>query len=245
MPASPQAPPRCLIRLGASGCIEVQLPFDAVTQAQLRAVRPRGHWLARRGCWQFPLEAAGVLRQRFGGRFAVDPALQQWFAWLEQPLPPLPPHRTLVEVAELQQPLPDGRELFAHQRAAARWLLARRGAVLADAMGLGKTLTALAAARAMVRAADCRIVVVAPAGLHHHWQQEASALQLQLERRSLLLPVVMQAGWCHHHDAAVRRAHHGSGSGQSRERFAQTHGIGQHGAAASEEPTRRGTLMGK
>jgi len=181
LPASLPAPPRCLIRLGASGCIEVQLPFDAVTQAQLRAVRPRGQWMARHGCWQFPLEAAAVLRRQFGGRFAVDPDLQQWFAWLEQPLPPLPPHRTLVQLADLQEPLPDGRVLFAHQRAAARWLLARRGAVLADAMGLGKTLTALAAARAMVRAADCRIVVVAPAGLHRHWQQEASALQLQLE----------------------------------------------------------------
>ena len=91
LPISPQAPPRCLIRLGASGSIEVQLPFDAVTQAQLRAVRPRGQWLARRACWQFPLEAAVVLRRQFAGRFAVDPALQQWLAWLEQPLPPLPP----------------------------------------------------------------------------------------------------------------------------------------------------------
>ena len=169
------------MRLGVSGCIELQLPFDAVTQAQLRAVRPRGHWSGRRGCWQFPLEAAAVLRGQFGHRFAVAPDLEQWFTWLEQPLPPLPPHRRLVELASLEQPLPDGRSLFAHQRAAARWLLARRGAVLADAMGLGKTLTALAAARAMVRAADCRIVVVAPAGLHQHWRQEASALQLQLE----------------------------------------------------------------
>ena len=168
------------MRLGATGCIELQLPFDAVTQAQLRAVRPRGQWSGRKGCWQFPLEAASVLRDQFGSRFAVQPELQRWFAWLEQPLPPLPPHRQLVQLAELEQPLPDGRQLFTHQRAAARWLLARRGAVLADAMGLGKTLTALAAARAMVRAADCRIVVVAPAGLHRHWRQEASALQLQL-----------------------------------------------------------------
>ena len=169
------------MRLGSAGCIELQLPFDAVTQAQLRAVRPRGQWQARRGCWQFPLEAAAVLQQQFGRRFAVEPELQRWFTWLEQPLPPLPPHRSLVAAAELEQVLPDGRRLFAHQRAAARWLLARRGALLADAMGLGKTLTALAAARALVRAADCRIVVVAPAGLHNHWRQEASALQLQLE----------------------------------------------------------------
>ena len=169
------------MRLGASGCIELVLPFDAVTQAQLRAVRPPGRWIARRRCWQFPLEAAPELQRRFASRFAVDPELQRWFTWLEQPLPPLPHHRELVAAAALEQPLPDGRCLFAHQRAAARWLLARRGAVLADAMGLGKTLTALAAARAMVRAADCRIVVVAPAGLHSHWSQEAAALQLQLE----------------------------------------------------------------
>lgn len=169
------------MRLGASGCIELLLPFDAVTQAQLRAVRPRGVWRTRLGCWQFPLEAAAVLQERFGSRFAVEPTLAQWFAWLAQPLPPLPPHRQLVEAAQLDQSLPDGRSLFAHQRAAVRWLLARRGALLADAMGLGKTLTALVAARAMVRSAGCRIAVVAPAGLHRHWLQEAASLELQLE----------------------------------------------------------------
>ena len=172
---------RCLMRLGRGGCIEVSIPFDAVTQAQLRAVRPRGLWLARRRCWQFPLEAAAVLQQQFARRFAIEPELQQWFTWLAQPLPPLPPHRQLVGLADLEQDLPDGRRLFAHQRAAARWLLARRGALLADEMGLGKTLTALVAARALVRAADCRIAVLAPAGLHPHWRQEAAALGLQLE----------------------------------------------------------------
>ena len=86
-----------------------------------------------------------------------------------------------MEAAALEQPLPDGRQLYAHQRAAARWLLARRGALLADAMGLGKTLTALAAARAMVRRADCRLVVLAPAGLHRHWRAEAASLALRLE----------------------------------------------------------------
>ena len=168
------------MRLGAAGSIEIVLPFDAVTQAQLRAVRPRGVWHARRRCWDFPLEAAAALQQQIGSRFAQTPDLRQWLAWLEQPLPPLPPHRQLVQAAALDQPLVDGRHLFAHQKAAVRWLLARRGAVLADAMGLGKTLTALTAARAMVRAAGCRIAVIAPAGLHCHWRQEAAALELQI-----------------------------------------------------------------
>ena len=169
------------MRLGPAGLIEVVCPFDAVTWAQLRALRPRGRWLPRRRCWEFPLEAAAVLERHLHGRFPATPELERWFQWLRQPLPPLPPHRDLVEAAELEQSLPDGRRLFAHQRAAARWLLARRGAVLADAMGLGKTLTALAAARAMVRAADCRLVVLAPAGLHRHWRAEAASLALVAE----------------------------------------------------------------
>lgn len=168
------------MRLGAAGCIEVVLPYDAVTQAQLRAIRPRGTWRTGRGCWEFPFEAAAALQQRLGNRFRRTADLTQWLAWLEQPLPPLPAHRALVQAATLDRPLADGRQLFAHQRAAARWLLARRGAILADAMGLGKTLSALAAARAMVRAADCRIAVIAPAGLHRHWRQEAAALELQI-----------------------------------------------------------------
>ena len=168
------------MRLGVAGAIELVLPYDAVTQAQLRAVRPRGVWRSRRSCWEFPLEAAAELQRRFGSRFARTDELARWMAWLEQPLPPLPPHRQLVQAAVLEQPLADGRQLFAHQRAAARWLLARRGAVLADPMGLGKTLTALAAARAMVRAADCHIAVIAPAGLHAHWRQEAAALELSI-----------------------------------------------------------------
>jgi len=172
------------MRLGPTGLIEVVCPFDAVTWAQLRALRPRGRWLSRRHCWEFPLEAAAVLDQQLGHRFPATPELTCWLGWLRQPLPPLPPHRQLVAAAALDQPLPDGRRLYAHQRAAARWLLARRGAVLADAMGLGKTLTALAAARAMVRVADCRLVVLAPAGLHRHWQAEAASLSLLAELRS-------------------------------------------------------------
>jgi SNF2 family DNA or RNA helicase len=172
------------MRLGPTGLIEVVSPYDAVTQSQLRWIRPCGRWLQQRGCWEFPLAAAGVLQERLAGRFPVAPDLAEWLRWLRQPLPPLPPHRMLVLGADLEGPLPDGRRLFAHQRAAVRWLLARRGAVLADAMGLGKTLSSLVAARAMVRAADCRVVVLAPAGLHRHWRQEGAALGLQLELHS-------------------------------------------------------------
>ncbi|MFN7899559.1 MAG: SNF2-related protein [Synechococcaceae cyanobacterium] len=185
------------MRLGPSGLIEVVAPFDPVTQAQLRRIRPAGSWLPRRRCWEFPLEAAAVLEQTLAGRFPVTAELAQWLAWLRQPLPPLPPHRQLVCAASLEEPLADGRKPMAHQRHAARWLLARRGAVLADAMGLGKTLSALLAARALVRCGDCRLVVVAPAGLRAHWRQEALALEMRLDLHSWArLPAELPAAGC-------------------------------------------------
>ena len=156
-------------------------PFDAVTQAQLRRIRPRGRWIGSKHGWEFPLAAAVPLRQCLGRRFPVTPTLQQWLDWCDSPLPPLPPHRELVAAADLDQPLVDGRVPLPHQRSGARWLLARRGAVLADEMGLGKTLTALLAARALMHCTSLRLMVVAPVGLHPHWRREADVLDLQLE----------------------------------------------------------------
>ncbi|MEC8214760.1 MAG: DEAD/DEAH box helicase [Cyanobacteriota bacterium] len=156
--------------------VRVVSPFDAVTQAQLRRVRPRGCWRGQRKGWEFPLASMQALQSALGKRFHIRDDLKQWMAWSHQPLPPLPPHRELIAAADLEDPLRDGRRPLAHQRSGARWLLARRGAVLADEMGLGKTLTALLAARALARCASLRVLVVAPVGLHAHWQREADAV---------------------------------------------------------------------
>lgn len=171
------------LSLTASGDVLFRCPFDPVTVAQLRRIRPRGCWQARLQGWVFPLEALLRLVDCFGERFPIDPSLRQWWQAIDKPLPPLPPHRQLVSAADLQAPLADGRQLLAHQRAGVRWLLARRGALLADEMGLGKTLTALAAARALLRLTDCRLLVVAPVGLHDHWRREALALE---DRKSVV-----------------------------------------------------------
>jgi len=166
--------------LTAAGLVKVAFPFDAVTQAQLRKVRPRGIWRGARQGWEFPLVAAQHLHGQFGSRFLVQDDLAQWLRWFQQPLPPMPCHRDLVSQVDLGVVLADGRIPLPHQRSGARWLLARRGAVLADEMGLGKTLTSLLAARAMVRCADVQVMVVAPVGLHDHWRLEAAALDLPI-----------------------------------------------------------------
>ena len=149
MKLTPKSSSSCYLGLTAAGLVKVAFPFDAVTQAQLRKVRPRGIWRGTRQGWEFPLVAAQHLQRQFGSRFLVQDDLAQWLSWFEQPLPPMPPHRDLVSYADLEVVLTDGRRPLPHQCSGARWLLARRGAVLADEMGLGKTLTSLLAARAM------------------------------------------------------------------------------------------------
>ena len=167
-----------------AGLVRVTYPFDAVTHAQMGRIRPRGVWKGSGRGWEFPLAAADLLLERFGGRFRVEEELLCWLDWHRHPLPPLPHHRDLVAGAELDRSLLDGRTPLPHQRSGARWLLARRGALLADEMGLGKTLTALLAARALMRAVPLRLMVIAPVGLHPHWRREAAALDLDFSLHS-------------------------------------------------------------
>ena len=97
---APLTPPLVQLRLGPAGLIEVVSPFDAVTHAQLRAVRPPGRWLPRRGCWEFPFEAAAILERLLAGRFPRTPELERWLAWTRQPLPPLPHRQRRLQPAQ-------------------------------------------------------------------------------------------------------------------------------------------------
>ena len=73
--------------------MQARYPFDAVTHAEMRRIRPRGVWRGSRLGWEFPLAAAEALLQRFERRFRVDEELMRWLHWHRHPLPPLPPHR--------------------------------------------------------------------------------------------------------------------------------------------------------
>ncbi len=164
--------------------VQVAFPFDAVTQAQLRQIKPAGVWCGNLKGWEFPLSAAQSLTDHFGARFSVQAELLEWMKWLKSPLPPLPHKRELIAQANLEDVLSDGRLPFKHQKSGACWLLGRKGGLLADEMGLGKTLTALLAARVLVRAANVKVMVIAPAGLHAHWRNEADVLGIEIDLHS-------------------------------------------------------------
>lgn len=93
----------------------------------------------------------------------------------------------LLKLADLDAPLSNGWNLRDYQKSGAEWLLARseggifRGGVLSDEMGLGKSLTSLAAARALQLQYDCPVFVVCPVSLIENWVREAERARVQIE----------------------------------------------------------------
>ncbi len=170
----------CLLGLTSSGLIQITFPFDAVTHAELRKIRPRGIWCGRNQGWQFPLSAAKSLQTQLGSRFLIDSDLSDWLVLLKKPLPKLPDHSLLIKKADFENSLDDGRIPLPHQRFGASWLLKQKAALLADEMGLGKTLTSLLAARAIYRSINVQVIVIAPVSLHSFWLEEAHFLGLPI-----------------------------------------------------------------
>lgn len=93
----------------------------------------------------------------------------------------------LVQLADLDAPLSNGWYLRDYQKRGVEWLLAHRrdgiykGGILADHMGLGKSLVALVAARAIERTLNCPVFVIAPVSLLDNWLREAERAEVMIE----------------------------------------------------------------
>src|SRR5688572_18426336 len=69
--------------------------------------------------------------------------------------------------------IPDELEFFKHQVDAVREMIPRAGMILADDMGLGKSLTALTVAAAGFQTGEInRFLIVCPATLKGNWEEE-------------------------------------------------------------------------
>lgn len=93
----------------------------------------------------------------------------------------------LIEAAELDKPIACGWTLFDHQKRAVEWLLAHgragiyKGGILADQMGLGKTIEALKAAKAVKEVYGAHIIVICPSSLKDNWLIEAEKVGVRID----------------------------------------------------------------
>lgn len=81
----------------------------------------------------------------------------------------------------------NGWKLREYQQRGVEWLLGHgkgkiyRGGILADQMGLGKTLTALVAAKQIQQMTGCTVFIVAPVSLQEVWARTAEIVEVKVE----------------------------------------------------------------
>ena len=87
--------------------------------------------------------------------------------------------RDLIGNVNLNAPLPNGKILFQHQKESVLRMLKYRRQILALDMGLGKTLTALVAAKILNEKYGYITLIICPVSLMENWKREAYGISLK------------------------------------------------------------------
>lgn len=180
--------------------IVCKFPYDRDLVDFVKQISTKREYNSGDRSWRFPLSEAKKVKLALEDRdFWIDPQLEgiildnerQEAEKLEQQANKeeifLKDTSKLIESAKLEEKLPCGWNLFKHQKEGAAWLLSKRkggslkGGILADHMGLGKTIAALVAARAMQKTQNLAVFVICPASLKANWLREAEKVGVAIE----------------------------------------------------------------
>ena len=196
--------PKRLIQLKGES-LAMFAPYDVTQKLQQRARELKGRFFRRDqggdDSWRFELELEKieqVLQQWPEPMYTHDPAIEGVLAALkadrdaeiaEQEAAALAVAESINSLvgSNLDAPLKNGWVLRDYQKRGVEWLLAniknhiRRGGILADQMGLGKTLTAAYAAKKLQDRTGCTVFVVAPVSLQKIWARTAEMVELEVE----------------------------------------------------------------
>lgn len=174
------APPRAGLTISRRGSlIAISFPYDPALVEIARGL-PGRRFDGETKSWTVPASALDAAIAAFP-QAAIDPAILadvEAKRTKEAAETQGAAARLAADTAALDAIIPTlSRPMFAHQDSGVRWLVERRAAILADDMGLGKSLQALVAARALGH----RVIVIAPAGLRINWLREAEMAGVVIE----------------------------------------------------------------
>ncbi len=181
--------------------IAVYAPYDSSGKFQKDCKNINGYkFEGSDKSWRFPLEKALEVQQELiTDEFSISAQFQGAIALAQIKIEEEKAIREaealaiadeivkLVKAANLDAPLANGWYLRDYQKKGVEWLLAHRrggiytGGILADHMGLGKSLEALIAARAMQYTRDCPVFVIAPVSVMENWVREAERAEVKIE----------------------------------------------------------------
>ena len=145
---------------------------DAWQVVQWAAVGANGSLIASGGPQELPQRNSGVCTHG-SPQSRPTPSQQSQARRASTPPPVQIPERaierTALPIADVEPVVPRGKKLMDHQHEDVRRCVAMRRVLLANPMGLGKTIVAAVTARTI--GAE-RILVIAPKALLHNWEYE-------------------------------------------------------------------------
>ena len=150
----------------------VASPYSDANVERAKSI-PGGRWIKEMKVWSYPLSALPDIRAKYNGEATYADEIAALQTAESARLADVD-----VTIAKYLVPLPDGRPLRKHQIEGIPILIREKKIILHDDTGLGKTITALLAAKWWKKERGCRVLIIAPVNSHDQWYAACRLLNI-------------------------------------------------------------------